>query len=143
MRIFAASIGTETNTFAPIPTALQSFHESFYAAPGQHPDDPKLCTAPVWVARRRARDEGWTLIEGTCTFAEPAGLVSREAFETLRDEVLQQLRAAMPVDGVLLGMHGAMVADGCDDCEGDILEHVRAIVGPDVPIGVELDPHCH
>lgn len=143
MRIFAASIGTETNTFAPIPTALQSFHESFYAAPGQHPDDAKLCTAPVWVARRRAREEGWTLIEGTCTFAEPAGLVSREAFETLRDEVLQQLRAAMPVDGVLLGMHGAMVADGCDDCEGDILEHVRAIVGPDVPIGVELDPHCH
>ena len=35
MRIFAASIGTETNTFSPIPTALESFHESFYAAPGQ------------------------------------------------------------------------------------------------------------
>lgn len=143
MRLFAASLGTETNTFAPIPTALSSFHDAFYAPPGQHPADAKLCTAPLWVARRRAREEGWTLVEGTATFAEPAGLVSREAHETLRDEILAQLRAALPVDGVLLGLHGAMVADGCDDCEGDLIERVRALVGPDVPIGVELDPHCH
>ncbi len=143
MRMFAASIGTETNTFAPIPTALESFHESFYAPPGEHPDDAKLCTAPLWVARKRAKAEGWTLIEGSCSFAEPAGLVSREAYETLRDEVLGQLRAAMPVDGVVLGLHGAMVADGYDDCEGDLIARVREIVGPQVPIGVELDPHCH
>lgn len=143
MKMFVASIGTETNTFSPIPTALESFHESFYAPPGQHPDDAKLCTAPLWVARRRARAEGWTLVEGSCSFAEPAGLVSREAYETLRDEVLEQLRAAMPLDGVLLGLHGAMVADGYDDCEGDLIERVRAIVGPQAPIGVELDPHCH
>jgi microcystin degradation protein MlrC len=143
MRLFAASLGTETNTFAPIPTSLSSFHESFYAAPGQHPEDAKLCTAPLWVARRRARAEGWTLIEGTATFAEPAGLVSREAWDTLREEILGQLRAALPVDGVLLGLHGAMVADGCDDCEGELIAQVRTLVGPDVPIGVELDPHCH
>ena len=143
MRIFAASIGTETNTFAPIPTALESFHESFYAPPGQHPDDAKLCTAPLWVARRRARSEGWTLVEGSCSFAEPAGLVSRAAYEELRDEVLGQLRAAMPLDGVVLGLHGAMVADGYDDCEGDLIARVREIVGASVPIGVELDPHCH
>ena len=80
MRLFAASIGTETNTFAPIPTALESFHEAFYAPPGLHPEDAKLCTAPLWVARRRARAEGWTLIEGSCSWAEPAGLVSRQAF---------------------------------------------------------------
>ena len=49
----------------------------------------------------------------------------------------------MPVDGVLLGLHGAMIAYGYDDAEGDILERVRAIVGPKVSIGVELDPHCH
>ena len=143
MRMFAASIGTETNTCSPIPTALESFHESFYAAPGQHPDDAKLCTAPLWVARRRAAAEGWTLVEGSCSFAEPAGLVSRAAYETLRDEVLGQLRAAMPLDAVVLGLHGAMVADGYDDCEGDLIARVREIVGAQVPIGVELDPHCH
>ena len=88
MRMFAASIGTETNTFAPIPTALESFEEFFYARPGQHPDQATLCTAPLWVARRRARAEGWTLVEGSCSFAQPAGTASRQAFEHLRDEVL-------------------------------------------------------
>ena len=44
---------------------------------------------------------------------------------------------------VLLGLHGAMVADGYDDCEGDLLQKVRAIVGPGVVVGAELDPHCH
>jgi microcystin degradation protein MlrC len=141
--MFAASIGTETNTFAPIPTTLESFQEHFYARPGQHPDGATLCTAPLWVARRRARAEGWTLVEGSCSFAQPAGTASRQAFEHLRDEVLDQLRAALPVDGVVLGLHGAMVADGYDDCEGDLLERVRQIVGPAVPVGVELDPHCH
>ena len=75
MRIFAASIGTETNTFAPIPTALESFHNAYHMAPGEHPDQPKLITAPLWIARRRAKAEGWTLIEGSCSWAEPAGTV--------------------------------------------------------------------
>jgi microcystin degradation protein MlrC len=143
MKLFAASVATETNTFSPIPTAIANFHESFYAGPGEHPDEPKLCTAPLWVARRRARAEGWQLVEGSCSFAEPSGTVSRAAYEELRDEVLAQLRAALPVDGVLLGLHGAMVAYGYDDCEGDLTLRVREIVGPGVPIGVEHDPHCH
>lgn len=49
----------------------------------------------------------------------------------------------MPVDAVLLDLHGAMVAHGYDDCEEDIVSHVRERVGPDVVIGVELDLHCH
>jgi microcystin degradation protein MlrC len=61
----------------------------------------------------------------------------------MRDEILDQVKAALPLDGVLLGLHGAMVAHGYDDVEGDIIERVRAIVGPKCVIGVELDPHCH
>jgi microcystin degradation protein MlrC len=49
----------------------------------------------------------------------------------------------MPVDGVVLGLHGAMVAQGYDDPEGDFLGHVREIVGPDVLVCAELDPHSH
>jgi microcystin degradation protein MlrC len=51
--------------------------------------------------------------------------------------------AALPLDGVLLGLHGAMVAYGYEDVEGDIIERVRNLVGPGCVIGVELDPHCH
>ena len=144
MRLFSATIATETNTFSPLPTSLDAFKESVWLRPGEHPDDaPRMCTAPLFVARKRAKQEGYTLIEGSCFAASPAGTVNRDAYEFMRDEVLDQLKAALPLDGVLFGLHGAMVAHGYDDVEGDILERARAIVGPDCVIGVELDPHCH
>lgn len=144
MRLFAATLATETNTFSPLPTSLDSYREAVFLRPGEHPDDaPRMCTAPLLVARRRAANDGFTLIEGSCFAASPAGLTNRQDYETMRDEILQQIRAALPLDGVLLGLHGAMVAHGYDDVEGDILERVRAIVGAGCIIGVELDPHCH
>lgn len=93
--------------------------------------------------RKRAATEELTVIEGTATWAEPGGLLQRQAYEELRDEILDQLKAAMPVNAVILGLHGAMVAQGYDDCEGNLLERVRTIVGPDVLIAGEFDPHSH
>lgn len=144
MRLFAATLATETNTFSPLPTSLDSYRESVFLRPGEHPDDaPRMCTAPLFVARRRAKADGFELVEGSCFAASPAGTTNRADYEFMRDEILAQMQAAMPLDGVLLGLHGAMVAHGYDDVEGDILERARAIVGPKCVIGVELDPHCH
>lgn len=144
MRIFTASLATETNTFSPVPTDRASFDMAFYAAPGKHPETPTLCSSPMLVLRRRAReDKSLTVIEGTAAWAEPGGLLNRQAYEELRDAILAELKTALPVDGVVLGLHGAMVAQGYDDCEGDLLERVRAIVGPKVVIAAELDPHSH
>jgi microcystin degradation protein MlrC len=97
----------------------------------------------VVAARRRAQRDGFTLIEGTSSWAEPAGLVSRHAYESLRDEILGQLRDALPIDIALFGLHGAMVADGYEDCEGDLLARAREIVGPNAVVGAEYDLHCH
>ena len=130
MRIFTASLATETNTFSPVPTDRASFEMAFYAGPGKHPETPTLCSSPMVALRRRAAAEGLTVIEGTATWAEPGGLVQRQTYEALRDEILGQLKAALPVDAVILGLHGAMVAQGYDDCEGDLLERVREMVGP-------------
>ncbi|SEI01855.1 Microcystin degradation protein MlrC, contains DUF1485 domain [Rhizobium tibeticum] len=143
MRIFTAALATETNTFSPICVDRRAFEASLYAPPGQHPETPTLCTAPITVGRRVCAEKGWVLIEGTAAWADPAGLVSRSTYEGLRDEVLTQLKAAMPVDAVVLGLHGAMVAAGHEDTEGDILVRVREIVGPDVLVCAELDPHSH
>ncbi|MBV2143645.1 M81 family metallopeptidase [Falsochrobactrum sp. TDYN1] len=143
MRIFTASLATETNTFSPVPTDMDSFKAAFYAGPGQHPDTPTLCSSVVPILRRRGKTEGFTVIEGISCWAEPAGLIQRQAYETLRDTILDDLRAALPVDGVVLGLHGAMVAQGYDDPEGDLLSRVREIVGPDVLIAAEFDPHSH
>jgi microcystin degradation protein MlrC len=142
-RIFVAALATETNTFSPIVIDRQGFIDSLYAPPGEHPATPTLCTAPIPVGRRVCAQLGWTLIEGTAAWADPAGLISQGAYEGLRDEILAQLRAAMPVDAVVLGLHGAMVAQGYQDPEGDFLTRIRAMVGPDVLIAAELDPHSH
>jgi microcystin degradation protein MlrC len=144
MRIFSATLATETNTFSPIPTSLASYQDYLWFRPGEHPNDaPRFCTATLLAARRRAAAEGFTLVEGSCFGALPAGPTAREAYETMRDTILAELRAALPLDGVLLGLHGAMIAHGYDDAEADFLQHVRGIVGPGCPVGVELDPHCH
>ena len=143
MRIFTAAFATETNTFSPICIDRRAFEASLYAPPGMHPETPTLCSAPITVGRRVAAQKGWDLIEGTAAWADPAGLVNRRTYEDLRDEILDQLRAAMPVDAVVLGLHGAMVADGYEDTEGDLLSRVREIVGPDILVCAELDPHSH
>ncbi len=144
MRIFAATPATETNTFSPLPTSIEGYKEGVWLRPGEHPDDaPRMCTATLFVARQRAAKENFTLIEGSCFAASPAGTTNRADYETMRDEILEQLKQALPLDGVLLGLHGAMVAHGYDDVEGDITERARQIVGPNTIIGVELDPHCH
>jgi len=72
--------------------------------------------------------------------------VTPAEFEEQMADTLDDLEAALaagPLDGVLLGLHGAMIAHGYDDCEGDLIAHVREIAGPNAVIGVEQDPHCH
>jgi microcystin degradation protein MlrC len=143
MRVFSATLATETNTFAPMPTGMAGFRERGYWKAGEHPDHMSFFAGPLWAARLRGKPAGWTLIEGMVAGAQPSGTTTRAAYEALRDELLADLQAALPVDMVLLGLHGAMVADGYDDCEGDLLQRVRAIVGPKVVVGAELDPHHH
>jgi microcystin degradation protein MlrC len=127
-----------------MPTSLNSFKQSVFLRPGEHPDIlPCLFSGNIIVGRREAAAQGFTLIEGSCFAAEPSGKTSQAAYELMRDEILAQLKSALPLDGVLLSMHGAMVAYGYEDVEGDILERVRQIVGQQCVVGVELDPHCH
>jgi microcystin degradation protein MlrC len=142
VRIFTAALATESNTFSPIPTGRESFTPRSFG-PGQAPADATHYTAPVWVGRRRARQEGFTLIEGSTFATEPSGACAKKAYEEMRDTIMAELKAALPVDGITFGLHGAFVAEGYDDVEGDILEKARAITGPKCVIGVELDPHCH
>lgn len=143
MRLFYAALALEANTFLPIPTSYQAFVEKLYFPPGQHPERAGHQTGAVATVRTRAKRDGFELIEGSCYAAQPGGAASRAAYERMRDEILGQLKAALPVDGAVFNLHGAMVAHGYDDCEGDFLERVRALVGPKCVIGVELDPHCH
>lgn len=143
LRVFSGSLATETNTFGPMPTGVSSFHERAFFPAGQHPDAMQMHSGPLWAARKLGRERGWHLSEGLVAAAVPNGLVTRAAYEQLRDTLLDDLRAALPVDMVLIGLHGAMAADGYDDCEGDLLTRIRTMTGPDAVVGATLDPHTH
>lgn len=144
MKIFVGSVATETNTFAPWPTGLRGYEEgglfrgdAALRAPGGEAD----LMGRTW--RERAKADGHELVEGLFAGAQPSGPTLQAVYEGFRAEILADLRAKGPFDVVLLFLHGAMVAYGYDDCEGDLVQHVRSIVGPAAAIGVELDPHCH
>ncbi len=142
MKVFIACLGTETNTFSSMPTGMRTFEDTmlFHGNATRHP--ASAFSLPLHVWRTAAEQRQGQVVESLAAFAQPAGLTVRKVYEGFRDEILRDLRAALPVDIVLLSMHGAMTAEGYEDCEGDLLARVREIVGPDVPVGGELDLHC-
>ena len=143
MRFAIGSVAHETNTFCREKTPVGSFQRREWL----HGDEI--------VARHRGiRDYlGGMLdaaerlrIEVAPTFSastEPSGTIERAAYQAMRDELIAGLRAAGPVDAVCLALHGAGIAEGIDDLEGDLLADVRDLVGPDTPIVVTLDLHAN
>jgi microcystin degradation protein MlrC len=143
MRIFAAGISTETNTFAPWPTGLRGFEEGgLYRGDASRADNGTNGLVARLYTELAAKDDH-ALVEGLFAIAEPSGPTVQHVWEALRDEIVAQVKAEGPFDVILLLLHGAMVATGCDDCEADLVARLRATCGPATTIGVELDPHCH
>jgi microcystin degradation protein MlrC len=143
LKLFVAQLDTETNTFAAVPTGLEGFEEYGIYRGDASLEAPETTGALMRFMRTLIEDDGNRMVESICAFAQPSGRTVRAVYERLRDQMLADLEAALPVDVVQLVLHGAMAADGYDDCEGDLLSRVRAIVGRDTPVGAELDLHCH
>ena len=142
MKTFIACLGTETNSFSNLPTGMQTFRDSMYFERDATEHPPNTFSLPLHVWRQRTEEMQGEVVESIAAFAQPAGLTIRSVYEGLRDTILADLKAALPVDMVLLSLHGAMTAEGYDDCEGDFMGRVREIIGPDAVLGAELDLHC-
>lgn len=139
-RIALGGINHESNTFCP-PTTLEMFRQQVW------------CTGPEIVVRfsgtrtyiggmiEAAERLGADLAPTFAASAQPWGAITREAFTTMLGELAVGLRQAMPVDAVCLALHGAGVTEGISDLESAVLEAVRGIVGPAMPIAVTLDLH--
>lgn len=144
MRFFTGGINHETSTFSPLPATMERFYETHYAR-GQQLLDESRGTKTVIGGFIDAADElDIELVATVHSFAMPSAAVTRDAFEQQMADTLDDLEAALaagPIDGVLLGLHGAMVVEGIDDGEGEYLRRVREVVGPDIPIVTELDLH--
>lgn len=144
MNIFVAGMMMETNSFSAIPCTRRAFVNALYYRPetlGPQPEPAAYEQFGYRTFLRLAREKGYGAYASLHAFAEPAAPCRKEDYEDLRDEILDDLRRSMPIDMVFLMLHGAQMAQGYDDCEGDIIARVREIVGPDIFIGVELDLH--
>jgi microcystin degradation protein MlrC len=141
-RVLTAEISHETNTFNVRPTDLQAFRDRY------------LLDGPAALATRGdantelaglldvARLHGWDMTHAGSAAAGPGGRVTDEAFDGLCAPLLDAAGRG-GWDGVLLMLHGAMVTASHDDGEGEILRRLRAVIGPDLPVAVTLDPHAN
>ena len=75
--------------------------------------------------------------------ASPGPVTAQAIWQQVADTLLQAIDAEPRVDGVLLGLHGAMVTEDMEDGEGELLQLIRQKVGPDVPIVASLDLHAN
>jgi microcystin degradation protein MlrC len=144
MRIAIGGISHESSTFSTVPTTLQHFRER-----GWYEGEELLQTfngtkSALGGFIDAARDAAYEVVPTMTASAVPAGPVTAEATETLTRRLAELIREAhteQPLDGVLLALHGAMVSELDDDGESYILRAVRAVVGPNLPVIVELDLH--
>ncbi|RBM08310.1 M81 family metallopeptidase [Novacetimonas cocois] len=129
MRIAVGGIHIECSTYNPVPTRMEDFRVLRGDALSQAPYFAFLSDFPAqFIPTLHAR-------------AIPGGPVAADTYRALRDDFLNRLRAAGPLDGVYLSMHGAMFVEGMEDAEGDWITATRAVVGGDVPISVSYDLH--
>lgn len=136
----------ETNTFQPQPTTYVDFAEAGDRQPLVRGEAvlTKFEGRNVSIAGAISvlRAAGATLLPLPWASATPGGYVTRDAFERIAAMIVEDVRAALPLDAIYLNLHGAMVADHFEDAEGELLARVRAVAG-DVPMVASLDLHAN
>src|SRR5438477_434260 len=146
-RIAVGGFQHETNTFAPQRATWADF-ERADAWPG-FIRGPELIPAvhgyniPIAGAVEALQQLGHELLPLCWCSAPPSSYVEREAYEKVAGGMLDDLAAQMPLDGIYLDLHGAMVAEHHEDGEGELLRRIRALVGDKLPIVTSLDFHTN
>jgi len=146
-RIAVGGMQHETNTFAPSRADYKAF-EAGGGWPGVQYGAPVFAAVeganiPAAGAIQALRAQGHQLVATAWGAASPSAHVTTDAFERIVSGLIANLKEQLPVDGVYLDLHGAMVTEAHDDGEGEILRRVREAVGPRVPIAASLDLHCN
>jgi len=146
-RIAVGGFLHETNTFAPTKATFDDFvHGGGWPAMAMGADVLKtMRNINVGLAGfvEAAEALGWEMVPTISCGASPSAHVTADAFERIVKVMVEGIRAAGPLDGVYLDLHGAMVTEHLDDGEGELLARVREIIGSDLPLVVSLDLHAN
>lgn len=144
MRIAIGQLWQETNTLNPLPTTRADL-EAFGVVRGAQLVEQMADMNELggFIQSLRQWPEKPDIVGLVRLPAWPSGTATAETYAWMREEMTAALRNALPVDAVLLALHGSMAAEGTPDVEGDILESVRQIIGPKIPLVATLDLHAN
>ena len=143
--VLSAEFAHETNTFSRVLTG----YDKFLARSGCLPGDEAIAArghanTEIGGFLEVAQAHQWRLIHVLSASANPGGPVTDDAFERLAGAIVDAARQHRDaIQGIALGLHGAMVTQQHDDGEGELLRRLRAVVGPDLPIAITLDLHAN
>lgn len=142
MRIAIGALMQESNSFCVARAGLQDFRNKYLEVGEALVDRLSGTDTEMGGAIAELRAAGAQIAPLLATHGGAGGIVTAECHRALRDDLLERLQAAGPIDGVFLALHGAMVAEDSDDVEGGVLAAVRHLVG-NTPIAVSCDLHAH
>ena len=148
MRIASGGIQHETNTFSNTPTTIADFVRDSEC--GENFDGGEVVfnryrdTGTIHGGYIDAAEElGIELLPLLVSKAYPSGRIVEADFQWMLDQLIERLKSALPVDGVALDLHGAMVTVEHEDAESEIIAAVREVVGDEIPVFVTLDLHAN
>ena len=145
MRLAVAGFAHESNTFHSQPTDMGDFGVDEFRYKEGDSIIPYYAETFHEIAGYIAGAEqfGYEIFPIIAAGATPAGAVTTEAYEYFTGRILDGLKRGPEVDGVLLALHGAMVAEGYPHADAETVRRVRELVGPDIPIAVTHDYHAN
>ena len=141
-KILTAELAHETNTFSRVATDRQAFYDRYclfgaeaIAERGEH-------NTELAGFLDTGRIRGWRIEHVLSASAGPSGKVTTDAFDWLCGPIIEAASENSP-DGILLGLHGAMVTECFDDGEGELLRRLRGVIGDEIPVAITLDLHAN
>jgi microcystin degradation protein MlrC len=142
-RVLTGRFMHETNTFSLVKTDMALWRRRDFHTENEIPAVFRDTRSALGATFEAAEKYGWTLVHPVSANANPSGTVTDDAFETIGGMIVDAAERQGPIDGVLFHLHGAMVTESHEDGEGELLERLRGVLGPDVPIVVTLDLHAN
>ena len=141
-RVLTADISHETNTFSCHLTDEQAFKDRYVLMGAEAIRERGDANTELTGFIDAGRSHDWQIEHVISAAAGPSGKVTRATFDWLHDPIVTAAKEG-PFDGILLGLHGSMVPDFCEDGEGELLRRLRTVLGKDIPIAITLDPHAN
>lgn len=144
MRIALVTVGQETNDFNPQPTTLDDYRAfGLYEGGEMLARLGELGSVGGFMQAVRESPTPVEVVPIIRGWAVAGGRITREAFDFFQARIAALLRAAGRIDGLALQLHGACASIDHDDVEGAQIALCREILGPRVPIVLQLDHHAN